>query len=296
MESHERDQEIARRQGQRTGHRVESRWDEVLRDWLPPQYEIGKRKYLLLETEDGPPLTQETDLVVFHPHYPEKLRVKESVLASGVAAAFSSRRTVDRQDIKNAYEEAIILRRGMEIRDATKEKDYLVPPVFFGLLGESHEWKAPGSDPKENIKSATTDFDRDLVMSPREGLDFICIADLGAWSRLSIVVTERFLRENQQLAPWLGFASGTSGIESLVVTGLRHDYQQQNLSPLTNFVGSLWGKLAINDPTLKPFADGLRITNTTDALGSFPMRSFRFADMATPEIAARYRNHGNYHY
>jgi hypothetical protein len=55
---------------------------------LPPQYELGKRKYLLLETPDGPTVTPETDLVVFYPHYPEKLRTKESVLASGVAAAF----------------------------------------------------------------------------------------------------------------------------------------------------------------------------------------------------------------
>jgi hypothetical protein len=298
VESYEREQEQARerRRVQETGHGVESRWDEILSEWLPPQYEIAKRKYLLLETEDGPAQTKETDLVIFNPHYPQKLRKKHHVLASGVVAAFSSRRTVGRDDIKEAYEDAIVLRRGMQIRDATKEKDYLVPPVFFGLLGESHDWKSPGSTPKENIRLAITDFDRDLIMAPREGLDFICVADLGAWSRLSIVVTERFLRENPQLAPFLGMFAGTSGNESLVVTGLRHDYEQQDLSPLTNFIGALWVKLAINDPTLKPIAEGLRITNTTDALGSFPMRSFRFADVATPEIAARYRNHGNYHY
>jgi hypothetical protein len=81
---YERDHVIARQAKniQRTGHKVESRWDGVLRDWLPPQYEIGKRKYLLLETEDGPPISAETDIVIFHPHYPEKLRVKESVLAT----------------------------------------------------------------------------------------------------------------------------------------------------------------------------------------------------------------------
>ncbi|SPM35790.1 hypothetical protein MRAB57_3620 [Mycobacterium rhizamassiliense] len=298
VESYEREQEMARTSGrtQETGHVVESLWDGVLTDWLPPQYEIGKRKYILLENENGTALPKETDLVVFHPHYPEKLRKKSYVLASGLAAAFSVKRTVDKAAIKEAYEEATTLRRGMKIRDATKVKDYLVPPVFFGLLGESHDWKAPGSNPKENIKSITTEFDRDLVSSPREGLDFLCVADLGAWSRLSIVLTERFLRENPNVAPWLGLASGTSGQESLVVSGLRHDYEQQDLSPLTNFIGALWGKLAINDPTLRPLADGLRITNTTDTLGSFGMRSFKFADVATPQIAAQYRNHGTFHY
>jgi hypothetical protein len=66
VESYEREQEIARESGrtQETGHTVESRWDDVLTEWLPPQYEIGKRKYLLLETEDGPEITKETDLSV----------------------------------------------------------------------------------------------------------------------------------------------------------------------------------------------------------------------------------------
>src|SRR6188472_1093033 len=120
VDSYERDQDMARQPKniQRTGHRVESRWDEVLSDWLP-QYAIGKRKYILLETEGGPATTKETDLVIFHPHYPEKLRTKESVLASGVAAAFSSKRTIDRDAIVEAYEDAATFRRGMKIREGT---------------------------------------------------------------------------------------------------------------------------------------------------------------------------------
>jgi len=61
-------------------------------EWLPPQYDVGKRKYLLLETEDGASVTKEHDLVVFHPHYPMSLRENDGVLASGVAAAFSLKR------------------------------------------------------------------------------------------------------------------------------------------------------------------------------------------------------------
>ena len=46
-------------------------------------------------------------------------------------------------------------------------------------------------------------------------------------------------------------------------SGLRHKYDNpQPLAPLTHFIGSLWSKLAINDPTLTPLADGFRITNT----------------------------------
>jgi hypothetical protein len=85
----------------------------------PPQYEGGKRKYLLLETEDGPTVTKETDLVIFCPYYPEKLRTKESVLASGVAVAFGVKRMINRKAIAEAFEDGVILRRGMKIREGT---------------------------------------------------------------------------------------------------------------------------------------------------------------------------------
>lgn len=299
VESYERDEEMARQRGQiqRTGHRVESRWEEVLSDWLPPQYEVDKRKYLLLESDDGPSVTRETDLVVFHPHYPEKLRAKESVLASGVAAAFSSRRTIGRDDIREAYEDAITLRRGMKIREATL-KAHLIPPVFFGLLGESHDWKAAASTPKENIKSITNEFDRDFVKSPREGLDLLCIADLGTWRRTTAVLPQRFMA-GQAWPDHIRVAfAGSAEIESLVLSGMHHDYEQTNLSPLTNFIGSLWGMLAINDPTIKPLADGLRITKTVATTGGLNTGSgpYKLADVATPKIADGYRNHEPWSY
>jgi hypothetical protein len=255
VESYARDQTMAgeSKRIQQTGHRVESRWDEVLSDWLPPQYEVDKRKYLLLETPDGPTVTRETDLVVFYPHYPEKLRTKESVLASGVAAAFSVKRTLNRDAIVEAFRDGVTLRRGMKIRDGTL-RHHLVPPVFFGLLAESHAWKT-SDNPKEKIKTITDELGKETLQSPREGLDFICVADLGCWTRQVAVLTEKFLAQTPVITPFFGN-------EAIVLTGMRHRYEDQDLSPLTNFIGSLWQKLAINDPSLKPLADGLRLTET----------------------------------
>jgi hypothetical protein len=294
MESYRREQELAGRPEriQELGHRVEDRWKRVLIDWLPPDYQVEKRKYILLETNDGLKMNKETDLVVFHPHYPKNLRDKTAVLASGVAAAFSVRRTIGRNDIKEAYQDALTLRRGMQIRDATI-KAHLIPPVFFGLLGESHDWKAPASTPKENIKSITDKFERDLVKLPREGLDLLCIADLGIWNRIAAILPQRFLLEQLKANPLFSMFTNAYGTESLVMSGMRHDYdEKQNLSPLTNFIGSLWGKLAINDPTLKPLADGFRITKTVDISGSFGMGKgpYKLAVAATPKIAGQYRN------
>jgi hypothetical protein len=291
VESFEREQAAAseRARAQETGHSVESNWDDVLTDWLPPQYEIGKRKYLMLETEDGPSLTKETDLVVFHPHYPTKLRKKHHVLASGIAAAFSIKRTVGRKDITEAYEDAITLRGGMRIR-GWDQRDHLVPPVFYGLLGQSHEWKAPSSNPNENIKGIANELDTKLVGSPREGLDFICIADLGAWIRKTVVLPKKFLTDQTKANPL--FTMLTAGIadDSLVFSGMGRDYEQQNLSPLTNFIGALWDKLAINDAALKPLADGLRITKTMDTTVNFGagLKLYKLSEVTTPDIAARY--------
>ena len=58
-----------------------------------------------------------------------------------------------------------------------RRRHQLTPPVFFGLLGESHEWKN-AEDPKEKIRKLADDLDR-KVKVPREGLDMLCIADLG---------------------------------------------------------------------------------------------------------------------
>ena len=73
---------------------------------------------------------------------------------------------------------------------------------------------------------------------------------------------------------------------------LRHKYgDPQLLSPLTHFIGSLWSKLAINDPTLTPLADGFRITNTYPASGSLAFKRYKLADVTTPQIVESVRRH-----
>jgi hypothetical protein len=141
----------------------------------------------------------------------------------------------------------------MKIREGTL-RHHLAPPVFFGLLGESHVWKS-ADDPKDKIRAIVDEFDKEKVETPREGLDLLCVADLGYWVR-STSTEQSLSTQNPQIGALLGK-------EALVFSGLRHKYDDpQPLSPLTHFIRSLWSKLAINDPTLTPLADGFRITNT----------------------------------
>jgi hypothetical protein len=112
----------------------------------------------------------------------------------------------------------------MKIRDGTL-RHHLVPRVFYGLLTESHTWKAPSSDPENAIKAITNELGNTELHSPREGLDFICVADLGCWSRQVVVLTEKFLTQNQNVAAYLGR-------EPIVLTGMRRKYEHQNLFAL----------------------------------------------------------------
>lgn len=286
VESYEREVAMAQRRSntQRVGHRVESRWHRVLLDWLPPQYDVGKRKYLLLETEDGPARTKEHDLVVFHPCYPMDLRDRDDVLASGVAAVFSMKRTINKATIAEAYKDAAILRAGMKIREGTP-REHLAPPVFFGLLGESHDWKR---DPKQTVRKLVDELDHKVTV-PREGLDMLCIADLGYWARsTSIVRTETWNGIQVPFPPPPELLAQLADLakQDIVISGLRHDYNdQQPLSAVTHFIGSLWAKLAINDPAVRPLADGFRITNTFPQGGGLAFRRWTVAELTTPRIA-----------
>jgi hypothetical protein len=89
------------------------------------------------------------------------------------------RRTIDRDAIVEAYEDAATLRRGMTIREGTL-RHHPAPPVFFGLLGESHIWKT-ADNPKDKIKTIVDEFEREKVDTQREALDMMCVADLGYW-------------------------------------------------------------------------------------------------------------------
>jgi hypothetical protein len=114
-----------------------------------------------------------------------------SVLASGVAAAFSCKRTIDHAAVKEAYEDADTLRRCMTIRDGTPGQ-HLSPPVFFGLLAGSHGWK--NDDPKQRIKSILDEFDK-AVEAPRLGLDMMCNAVLGYWVRSASILPEKYMKQ-----------------------------------------------------------------------------------------------------
>lgn len=249
--------DIARQQDpQRAGHGAEATWSGVLKDWLPRNYEVVTRKYIIPEQGTD---SFEMDLVVISPGYPERLRSRSEVMTGGVAAAFSARLTLDKSGIDDAVDRAVRLRRGSKPWPGSPRAQMLAPyPV--GLLAHSHDWKSPGSNPLDNVTSTLMAADQNKVTHPREFLDFVCVADLGTWGTLRAPVMPVDL-----LAKVVPQETGVR-LERCAMTAVGVHDPGKSPAPVGVLIGRLISMLAYNDPALHSMAEGFRQTGT---LGEF---------------------------
>ncbi|QSE72488.1 DUF6602 domain-containing protein [Rhodococcus sp. PSBB049] len=247
---------------QKAGHHGEEIWGRFLQEWLPPQYEIGYRKYIILENEadDGSDVSGETDIVVFHPSYPSALRKRHEILLSGVAAAFSSKLTLNKAGIEEAVQEAARLRRAAKLRSHDIHGKILTPFVY-GILAHTHSWKSPTSKPVEAITSALMGLDAKFSAEPREALDLLCVADLNCWSKHIMIVTP------QQAAILPASVAAASGHIQYTFLNIGNDSSAKDASaldqpPVAFLIGLLYQKLSYYDGSLSALADGFRVTGT----------------------------------
>ena len=82
------------------GDEGEENWAEVLRGWLPRNYEVVTKGRII--NEEG--LTSpQMDVLVLNDSYPTKLLNKKHYLAAGVAAAFECKTTLKSAHISQAF-------------------------------------------------------------------------------------------------------------------------------------------------------------------------------------------------
>jgi hypothetical protein len=251
QKDYERLHELAKKDPQQSGHGGESTWLRLLQDWLPPTYHVASRKYVVPEVGED---IFETDIVIFNPGYPARLREREEVLAGGVAAAFSVKLTLDAEGIKDAAARAARLRRSMKVRVGTPRSE-MVGAVTFGVLAHSHAWKQPASKPRENLQENLWKYDHESANHPRESLDLVCVADLASVALIRIpYLAPHFLRDLT--------SQGIDVGPGLAMTAMTMSNYKTAAGPVGNFIASLIVSLAEGDPTLRPYADGLRLTET----------------------------------
>ena len=161
------------------GDQGEENWAELLRGWLPRTYEVATKGRII--SQDGRTSPQ-IDVLVLKSIYPKQL-IEENqkiYLAAGVAAAFECKTTLKAVHIEEAVQTCVKIKNLYPVREGSPYKE-LHAPIVYGLLAHSHSWKQRNSTPEENILQKLMWSDKFLVPHPRLGLDFLCVADLGAW-------------------------------------------------------------------------------------------------------------------
>jgi hypothetical protein len=161
------------------GDEGEENWAQLLREWLPPAYQVVTKGQLI--DEDGD-LSPQIDVIVLKPAYPMALHHRKKYLIAGVAAAFECKLTLKKTHIEQAIATSAAVKRLSGSEKGSPYKELVTGPVF-GLVAHAHSW-AKSSDAAyatniidEHIVSA----DRRNVKHPREMLDLICVADLATW-------------------------------------------------------------------------------------------------------------------
>jgi hypothetical protein len=158
------------------GDEGEEVWAQLLRDWLPDQYEIRtKGRILGADATAGP----QVDLLVLRPGYPKRLLSKKLYLAGGVAAVFECKNTLKASHISDAFDRSARINALSSNRSGTPFLE-IVPAIPFGLLAHSHSWKAAGSNPKGTIDAALGDG-LAAISHPSDPPVLLCVADLGCW-------------------------------------------------------------------------------------------------------------------
>lgn len=262
------------------GDQGEENWAELLRDWLPRNYEVVTKGRIISQEGDTSP---QIDVLVLKSSYPKKMLNKKLYLAAGVAAAFECKTTLKAAHISDALKTCAQIKSFYQPRAGTPFKE-LHSPLVYGLLAHSHSWNGDKSTPEENIKRKLIESDAEFVSHPRQQLDILCVADLAAWT--SSIVT--FIGP-RQIPDWSSMASiyGAGGSATTAYIGHSYSYEQQvsQFTPIGGLISYLSQKLAWEDSSVRDLADYYRITNIAGS-GAGYMRKWP-ASIYSDEIRSR---------
>lgn len=284
--SHEMSAEYKRIQKRATedpgtaGDQGEENWAELLRDWLPRNYEVVTKGRIISQDGDTSP---QIDVLVLKSSYPKKMLSKKHYLAAGVAAAFECKTTLKASHISDAMSTCAKIKSFYPNRIGTPYKE-LHSPIIYGLLAHSHSWKGEKSTPEENIREKLSASDLASIHHPRQQLDILCVADCATW----VATLMRFIGP-RQIHDWAAMIQthGVNGSATSAYVGHAYSHEQQvkQFTPIGVLVSHLSQKLAWENPELRDLADYYRMTNIAGS-GEGLMRRWP-ASIYSDEIRSR---------
>lgn len=172
-----------RRDPQRAGHQAESTWRRMLERWGNGWPVVSRRYIVGPWGESG-----EVDLIVLRPDYPPHLKDEAAILVSGVAAAFSCKLTLRRQDILDAInQKRRIIDAGGGPRGMSDE-ELMHARFSFGLLAHASELGGGSTTVQDRVKDIYDQVAHGsaapLVTHPSEELDCLLLADTAFFSTM----------------------------------------------------------------------------------------------------------------
>ena len=252
------------------GDQGEENWAELLRGWLPRTYEVVTKGRII--SEDGRTSPQ-IDVLVLKSIYPEKLLTKKQYLAAGVAAAFECKTTLKASHIEQAMKTCTEIKSLYPTREGTPYKE-LHAPIVYGLLAHSHSWKGPNSTPEANIEQKLWESDYLHVTHPRQGLDVLCVADLGTWVSLKLqFIGPRTVGGWASLDPKLHSLYGLEGSAQSTYVGHTPSLNNQTeyFTPIGTLISNLSRRFGWEDSSLRDLVDYYQATE----IGGTGTGSFR---------------------
>lgn len=242
------------------GDQGEENWAELLRNWLPADYQIvTKGRLINIDGETSP----QVDIIVLKPFYPKHLLNKKLYLTAGVIAAFECKNTLKSDHIKKTLHNSIKIRRLLKLEESTYIKE-LHSPIIYGLLAHSHSWKKDTSTPRRNIDKKLKEEDVYNITHPRECLDILCVADLALWSSFKAPMAYEYYQEDEKWKiKWIEMVqTGYSMSKEYEYT---KTYEENSpFTPVGAMLGRLYNKLALTDKRLKDFSNYLNKTIVGD--------------------------------
>ncbi len=240
------------------GDQAEENWAKLLRDWLPPTYEVVTKGQII--GQDGKPSPQIDVLVLNKNMYPKQLidDNQKAYLAAGVAAAFECKLTLEARHIKKAMKNCIKIKDLYSVREGTPYKE-LHTPIAYGLLAHSHSWQSENSTPENNIDQKLHEADASRVSHPRQTLDLLCVADFGTW------VSGKFTFIGQPTPAQNKLVGVSQSIYARHTPS--HQAQYEHFKSIGTLISFLTRRLAWEDPTLRNLVDyyfGTRIGGNSE--------------------------------
>lgn len=249
------------------GDQGEENWATLLRDWLPPSYQIVTKGRILSHRGTASP---QVDVLVLAPTYPRHLMDKKLYLAGGILAAFECKTTLRAAHLEAAIQTAVAIRGQLPLRFGTPYRE-LFSPIYYGVLAHSHDWASPSEEVGDKVLTLLSRHDVSYVTHPREMLDVVCVADLGVWLLQKTswrgpktvnkgeATAEEFYRTVMEATFGPEGCATTQYVRSVVPSATA--VTDPRFTPIGAALSSMLRRLAWEDPTLRPIASYFRETH-----------------------------------